>query len=154
MLFRSYANDDAHRLEQTGRAWNVVRAADRSPAAIAEALRSGSFYASCGVTIDRIECDGPILSLHAPDAQRIQVIGPSGVRLRFVDAPELRLDAGELDASYIRIECLGAGGAAAWTQPFTKLWLNKNLPLRIKLQNFLSANMASLSVQLIWTILT
>ena len=41
-----YANDDAHRLEQTGRGCNVVRVKSRTPRAILDALRKGCFYAS------------------------------------------------------------------------------------------------------------
>ena len=40
-----FANDDAHRAEDVGCAWIRVAAADRSPEAILNALRLGSFYA-------------------------------------------------------------------------------------------------------------
>lgn len=113
-----FAHDDAHAIEQTGRGWNVVRSADRSPEAILAALKSGSFYASCGVRIESIAVEGPVLKIVAPNADRMAVYGQYGSRLRLSDGPELAFDAGEVDSAYIRVECLGRGGAVAWTQPF------------------------------------
>jgi hypothetical protein len=112
-----YANDDAHDPDDIARGWNMVRVSERTPEALAAALRRGSFYASSGVTIERIACEGRKLIVRAPDAQQIAVVTRHGRRICQVPGPELRLDASEFSGSYLRVECYGAGGAAAWTQP-------------------------------------
>ena len=112
-----FANDDAHAPDEAGRGWNMVQAAERTPAALLAALRRGSFYASCGVTIERIACEGPRLLVRAPDAQQIAIIGRHGKRICHVHGPELKLDASNLAGPYLRVECYGAGGAMAWSQP-------------------------------------
>ncbi|HUU42843.1 MAG TPA: CehA/McbA family metallohydrolase [Planctomycetota bacterium] len=116
-LVWGFANDDAHRPEQAGRAWNVVRAAERTPEAILEALRTGAFYASTGVEIDAITADGAELHVVAPNADRIDVFRMNGFRVATADGPELRFDAADVMSRYIRVECLGRGGAMAWPQP-------------------------------------
>jgi predicted metal-dependent phosphoesterase TrpH len=112
-----YANDDAHTPDDVGRGWNVVRAADRSPAAILDALRTGSFYASSGVTFERLACEGATLHVRAPDARRLALYTRHGRRVREVEGPEMDFDATEFPGPFVRVEAYGSGGAAAWSQP-------------------------------------
>jgi hypothetical protein len=112
------ANDDSHAAKQIGRGWNVVRAAERSAGAILAALRAGSFYASSGVSIERLELDGSRLRLVAPDAQAIAVIGELGARIAWIEAAEMVFDAAGCKGPYFRVECFGRAGRMAWTQPF------------------------------------
>ena len=112
-----FANDDAHRLEQIGRGWNVVRVKSRTKKAILDALRTGAFYASSGVVIKSISAKGAELRVVAPNADEITVYAPLGKRIFRADGPELRFDASKVMAPFIRIECTGRRGAAAWTQP-------------------------------------
>ena len=113
-----FANDDAHSAAQTGRGWNVVRARERSVPAILQALRAGSFYASSGVQIASIRCQGPRLLMESPNADRIAVFGEHGGRVHLSDGPTLDFDASDVPGRYIRAECYGRGGDMAWTQPF------------------------------------
>lgn len=113
-----YANDDAHRPQQVGRCWNVVRVNERSLAAILAALESGSFYASSGVEITAIEVEGAVLKVRTSNADRIAVFGRNGSRITYVDAPEITFDASEVNSPLIRVECFGPRGSMAWTQPF------------------------------------
>ena len=112
-----FANDDAHTLDETGRGWNVVQAHERTPEAILAALRAGRFYASSGVNIERIVCDGARLYVRAPNAQRIELFSRHGKRVHHVTGPELTIDATLFPGPFVRIECHGAGGVAAWSQP-------------------------------------
>ena len=112
-----YANDDAHRLEQIGRGWNVVRARSRTRGAILDALRKGSFYASSGVVIETLETSGAELRVVAPNADEIAVFAPYGRRVAQAKGREMRFDASDVAAAFIRVECYGRGAAAAWTQP-------------------------------------
>ncbi|HET6429577.1 MAG TPA: PHP-associated domain-containing protein, partial [Phycisphaerae bacterium] len=61
-----FANDDAHAARHIGRGWNVARVREATAEAVLGALRAGSFYASNGVEIRSIACDGPVLRIHAP----------------------------------------------------------------------------------------
>ncbi|MFZ4395405.1 MAG: CehA/McbA family metallohydrolase [Kiritimatiellia bacterium] len=112
-----FANDDAHTPEDVARGWIMALVVERTPAALLAALRRGSFYASSGLTIERIICEGQKLIVNAPDAQALAVFGRHGTRICQVPGPELRLDATHFAGPYLRVECYGASGAMAWTQP-------------------------------------
>jgi Carbohydrate family 9 binding domain-like len=112
------ANDDAHRSSGQGRGTCVVRAAGRTPQAVLDALKNGSFYASTGAEIETIEVQGNRLSLHAPGAEAILVIGEAGRRLAVVAGDTLDFDATALTGSLFRVEVIGHGGQRAWTQAF------------------------------------
>jgi len=112
-----FANDDAHTPNEAGRGWNVVQVAERKPETILDALRNGRFYASSGVTIAWIATDGATLHVRAPNAQRIEVFGFYGKRVQEVLGPELIFRATEGMGPFVRVECHGAGGTTAWTQP-------------------------------------
>lgn len=112
-----FANDDAHTPDDIARGWNMALVGKRTPDALLAALRRGSFYASSGVTIERIICEDNKLIVCSQDAQQIAVFGRHGMRICQVVGPELRLDATNFTGPYLRVECYGAGGAMAWTQP-------------------------------------
>lgn len=112
-----FASDDAHTPDEVGRGWNMVQALARTPEAILEALRAGRFYASSGVTIAQIACNGARLHVRAPNAQRIELFSRHGRRVHVAAGPELTFDAARFAGPFVRIECHGEGGAAAWSQP-------------------------------------
>lgn len=117
-----FADDDAHVATDIGVAWNVVQARARSAAAILDALRAGRFYASTGVTIEQVAVDGATLTVRTSDAQRIRFVTRWGAIRHSVDGREASWtipDTPEARDSlmYVRAECHGAGGRAAWTQP-------------------------------------
>jgi hypothetical protein len=111
-----FANDDAHHDFHAGYAWNCVLAADRSAAALVAAMAAGSFYASTGVTIERVSSEGMRASIVAPDADRIVAVIDHGKRLKTVDARELTVEVPE-NATYVRFECYGRAERTAWSQP-------------------------------------
>jgi len=114
-----FGNDDCHRTEDVGLAWNVVQCRARTPGAILAALAAGSFYASTGVTIETIAVRGRTLHLSAPDAQRIAIVSDFGKREACVDAACITFHVPDAATwKYIRVECFGPGESMAWTQPF------------------------------------
>lgn len=112
-----FANDDHHRPEDFALGWNMVYAKRRSAAQIIDALQRGCFYASTGVSIERIAVTKGVIHVHAPGARRIAVVGPVGKRLTHVDADRIAYQP-DGQSSYVRFECIGDGEAMAWTQPF------------------------------------
>ncbi|MBI4552006.1 MAG: CehA/McbA family metallohydrolase [Candidatus Latescibacteria bacterium] len=118
-----FGTDDLHRPEDIAVAWIVVQAETRTADAILDGIRRGRFYASTGVTINEVIVNERTVTIHTEDAQRIRFITGWGGVIRSTvkdrtaswtvpDVPDLleRL-------KYVRIECYGEGGLAAWTQP-------------------------------------
>ena len=75
--FFALATDDSHHPGyDSGFAWTWVRAAEKSQAAVLEALRTGSFYGSTGPRIDAVELtDGDVTVRCSPAAERDAVHG-------------------------------------------------------------------------------
>ncbi len=113
-----YGNDDMHKENEQALAWTVVRARSRTVEAVLEALRSGSCYVSSGVEIRQVTCTGSVLHVFAPTAQAMAVFGDYGARLHYQLGNEIYFDVAELRHNCVRVECYGAGGQMAWTQPF------------------------------------
>lgn len=112
-----FANDDAHQLHHAGQGWNTVFPQGPGADGVVAALRTGRFYASSGVTIDRIAVDGERIVITSADTQRIVAIGPWGRRLAVADGSTLAFTMPPREA-YVRFECWGHGERFAWTQPF------------------------------------
>ncbi len=112
-----YANDDAHGPDTIGRGWNIAYVKERSASGLIDALASGRFYASTGVTITDILVDGQRIVLQTADADRIVAVTDSGGRLAVADHPTIEIDVPEY-VNYVRFECWGRGEQFAWTQPF------------------------------------
>ena len=113
-----FANDDCHLpSEDMGLAWNMVGTTDRSPTGILAALRRGCFYGSTGVTITSISVNGNRIRIESPNADRIIAYQAVGREFANVEASSLEVEV-PANARYVRFECLGRGGHAAWTQPF------------------------------------
>jgi hypothetical protein len=117
-----FSNDDSHIPSDVELAWNVVRAPENSRAAVVEALRTGSFYASTGVEITDVAVSDGALRVTTSNAQRIRFISQHGMYRQTTEGAsasfELPTDEeGAKGLLYIRAECYGSGGATAWTQP-------------------------------------
>ncbi len=118
-----FGTDDSHRPEDVARSWSVVQVDERTPGAIVEALRTGRFYASTGVSIQTIQTGENTVSVTTADAQRIRLISDYGVIQKTIDSSDAVFRLPEdltygSNATYVRIECYGQGGQMAWTQPF------------------------------------
>lgn len=113
-----FANDDNHKDEDRGVAWNMVQAESRDAGAIMQALREGRFYASTGVIIDSIRVDGNTVCVKTRNGQRHYVGTQHGRVCAIIDGPNLSYTVAEdFPYSYIRIQCWGPGDAMAWMQP-------------------------------------
>lgn len=113
-----FAHDDSHLPgADIGLGWNMVGTTDRSPAGILEALRRGCFYGSTGVAINKIEVNGNRIRVETADADRIIAYQQVGREFANVETGALEVEV-PAKARYVRFECLGRGGRAAWTQPF------------------------------------
>ncbi|MDR2078941.1 MAG: CehA/McbA family metallohydrolase [Treponema sp.] len=116
------ASDDFHHRSRYGGAFIMVRASEKSPSAILQAIRTGNFYASTGILLKDISLhDKNIISLAASNERVPDVvfrfIGAGGKVLAEVQGPEASyvIQGGE---GYVRAEVYREDGSRAWTQPF------------------------------------
>jgi hypothetical protein len=69
------ATDDSHHPGyDSGFAWTMVRAVDRSQEAVLDALRAGSFYSSTGPSIESVEMDGNAIVVQSSPAQSVTLV--------------------------------------------------------------------------------
>jgi hypothetical protein len=121
------ATDDSHNYHDfapekynPGRGWVMVRAPELTRDAIVEALASGDFYSSTGVTLTSLDLSQE--SIHLKIQQRYDYIysttftGRGGVVLAEVAGLEAtyRLRGNE---GYVRAVVVNSGSNRAWTQP-------------------------------------
>ena len=134
------AVDDSHRPEQIGRAWIWVKlpqgplgagglwhgypSAEAACAALREALRRGTFYASTGLQADFSvqppgagTGPGPLLTVQCDEACAVRFVGSGGRTLAEGRGPAAAYPVRPADG-YVRVELLGPGGERAWSQPF------------------------------------
>jgi hypothetical protein len=69
------ATDDSHHPGyDSGFAWTMVCAVDRSQEAVLDALRAGRFYGSTGPTIESVELDGNAVVVRCSPAQSVTLV--------------------------------------------------------------------------------
>ena len=118
------AADDEHTLDNPagagpGKAWVMVRAANSSSTAITQALASGDFYASTGVTLQNYQVTATSITVGVEDsgsATTIDFIGRNGQLLQRStgNAAVYQFTNHE---EYVRVKLVNGYGQAAWTQP-------------------------------------
>ena len=130
------ATDDQHYpLFELGTGWTMVRAAERSPQAVLEALREGMTYFSHGPAIHGVHVDGDTVEVECSAARSVVLhmeeekgvcvnAGPTGRhmgRALEVDGRGLltrvRLESPYQDVRYRRVTVVDEYGRKAWTNP-------------------------------------
>ena len=138
-LFGLATDDSHHPGYDSGFAWTMVRAAEKSREAVLDALRSGAFYGSTGPEIHGVEVTDDAVTVRCSPAQsvtlytgRMRGARANAGRLGYPhNSTILERDAGGADhrragssapgqARYGRVEVADAAGGRAWTNP---LWI-------------------------------
>ncbi|MHB8469723.1 MAG: PHP domain-containing protein [Gaiellaceae bacterium] len=138
-LLYGLATDDSHHPGfDSGFAWTMVRAAEKTQEAVLDALRTGSFYGSTGPSISALTLDDGHVVVECSPADSVTLFsgGRRGARvnagrLGYPNKGEIleRDGAGRItavrlerpwDAPYGRIEVADSAGLRAWTNP---LWI-------------------------------
>ncbi len=136
--FFALATDDSHHPGyDSGFAWTMVRAADRTQEAVLAALRSGSFYGSTGPDIHNVTVDDAAVTVECSPAVSVTLVSSrihgaraNAGRLGYPkDSKILARDANGLitavrlerpyQVPYGRVEVADPAGRKAWTNP---LW--------------------------------
>jgi hypothetical protein len=134
--FWAFGTDDCHYPGfDIGDAWTMVRAADRSEAAVLEALRQGHTYASAGPQIRDIAVDGTELEVRCSPARSVVMASRyetgwavmAGGRNRMEEARVLERDdrglivrarfTPSIELSHRRIVIEDEAGRRAWSNP-------------------------------------
>jgi len=135
-LCPAIATDDSHHPGfDSDHAWTWVRAAERSAAAVLDALSTGSFYSSCGPEIHRVHRDDDAVEVLCSPCRAVTLVcgrtkgaavnaGRLGYRhggtvtatddAGLVTAARLELPAG---ARHARVEVTDDRGRKAWANP-------------------------------------
>ncbi len=103
-----YASDDHHGQADAGCGWITAYVKNLSLDAVLHALHQGRFYASTGVTIEKIEVTGQKIRIEASNAHRIVAVSQDGRRVATADASRLEYCLLSNQA-YVRFECWGKG---------------------------------------------
>ncbi|MDP7740776.1 MAG: CehA/McbA family metallohydrolase [Lentisphaeria bacterium] len=133
-LVPTIANDDAHATEAENRdtyaAWTVVRAKERSVAAIMQAIKSGASYATTGPDFHDISLSWIQDGTEAPGKFKATIRSSEALRVlavtdyigaeyteqgKMFDRCELELRA---DNKWVRFELIGPNDTKAWSNPF------------------------------------
>jgi hypothetical protein len=132
------ATDDSHHPGyDSGFAWTMVQAAERSQEAVLAALREGRFYSSTGPVLESVELDGDAVEIRCSPAQSVTLVSarhrgaranagrlgyPNGATILARDADGLitavRLERPPL-APFGRVVVSDTRARRAWTNP---LW--------------------------------
>jgi uncharacterized protein (TIGR03437 family) len=135
-LLYGIAADDEHTLTNPagalpGRAWVMVRSTSLEPSAISQALASGDFYASTGVTLQDYQVNSTGIAVSVSDnssATTIDFIGRNGQLLQRStgDSATYAFTGHE---QYVRAKLSNSDGQSAWTQPVYTERLNPKDPI-------------------------
>lgn len=135
-LLYGIAADDAHTLTNPagalpGRAWIMVRSNSLEPNAITQAIASGDFYASTGVTLQSYEVSSIGVQLAVASnsgATTIDFIGRNGQLLQRHTGNSAAYEFTGHE-QYVRVKLVNENGQAAWTQPVYTERLNPTHPI-------------------------
>lgn len=134
-VFGIGTDDQHYPLFELGAAWTMLRARERSPESVLDALRSGMAYFSNGPQIHDVVVDGSavevscsaarLVVLHMEEEFGVSVsVGRGGRRQGRVLGTDsdglltrVRLEAGRDDARYRRLTVVDANGRRAWSNP-------------------------------------
>ncbi len=116
------ASDDVHVAGDLFGGWIWVKAAERSPRAIMDAVHSGAFYASSGPIIHDFGLDGEEVSISCSDCREIHFVTypPRGASF-FAKRGEAITEASHALTGrerFARAVCVDHEGRSAWTNPF------------------------------------
>lgn len=113
--------------------WIVVCVDDNTSASIADAIRAGAFYSSCGPAIEQWSLQDNKMTLRCSEVKTI-ACNSFGYFGRVIHAPQgevltkWTIDLSEewvSDLPWLRVSCRDANGRWAWTNP---IWLDGTNP--------------------------
>ena len=137
-LFGLAADDSHHPGHDSDLAWTWIRAVERTPEAVLDALRTGAFYASAGPAILDVVLDDDVVEVVTSPCRSVTLsqgvqrgssaqAGRLGYRYHArvletaADGGLVRVRLNRRDAPFGRVQVEDADGRRAWTNP---LWVS------------------------------
>lgn len=115
-LWYGVASDDAHRDYEIGHGWIMVQADALDSAKIRQGMEQGSFYASTGIELARLDYTGGVVYIESRNGETVDFIGKNGGLLLHTSGPFGQYQVQAAD-TYVRAVVTGKNGIKAWTQP-------------------------------------
>ena len=121
-MLPAIAVDDVHRGPDIFRGWTMIRAASSRMEDVMDALRRGSYYATCGPQLHDIAWEDGKVSVSCSPVSAIHFMcpGPLGTSV-YAAQPDGLTEASYSPpdaADYVRIQVEDARGRRAWSNPF------------------------------------
>lgn len=121
-IIPAVASDDTHSGREIFMGWTMIKAEQLDACSIMEALRTGSFYASCGPTIKDCRIEKNELVLQCSAVKEVHFICRWASGLSFYadnndDIIEARCPINDA-LKYVRVELVDRQGNRAWSNPF------------------------------------
>lgn len=113
-----FAGDDSHAAADVGKAWLMVRAAEKNPESILHAILQGNFYCTTGALLSDIGRNGDALHIACETEARIRVIGSFGRLLAEHVGTSFSWNFNTGDTTYARFQIMDRNWNQAWSQPF------------------------------------
>ncbi|MEE9910513.1 MAG: CehA/McbA family metallohydrolase [Deltaproteobacteria bacterium] len=115
-LWYGVASDDAHDPMEIGRGWIMIQADGLDQAGIRQGMENGSFYASTGILLCRLDLTNGVVRIESRNGETVDFFGNNGLLLRRVTGPFGEYTVQDSDR-YVRVVVTGKNGIKAWTQP-------------------------------------
>ncbi len=116
------ASDDTHRGRDIFMGWTMIKARRLDADSVMDALRAGSFYASCGPTIEDCRIENNEIILRCSAVKEAHLIGcwATGQSFYADNKDEITDLKCPIDKrwKYVRVELVDWQGNRAWTNPF------------------------------------
>ena len=124
-MLPAVACDDVHGGRDIFMGWTMIKSASLDAASIMEALKTGSFYSSCGPVIEDCEIRNGELTLKCSPVREVHLICQRANGCSFYadgkkNLTEIKIpvDPAGKRWKYLRIEVMDNQGRHAWTNPF------------------------------------
>ena len=117
-----FGGDDFHRWYHIAKVWNTLYSDGADRESVLGAVRSGRFYCSNGLELERLDFDGSTITVEAESKDwqgspnRYVFSGMGGETLSVVEAKSAQYTL-RGDEQYVRVRAHSEAGASLWTQP-------------------------------------
>lgn len=120
-IIPAVAADDLHNSKLIAQSWIMIKAKELTPAAIMDALRTGSFYSSCGPALKDFQIKDGKAEVKCSPAVEICFMGDYTLSHNVTARPKKLITSAEYKLpkkiKWVRAEIVDAQGRHAWTNP-------------------------------------
>jgi predicted metal-dependent phosphoesterase TrpH len=120
-IIPAVANDDVHSSNAVGQSWTMIKAKELTTDSIMNALRNGSYYASCGPVIEDFRVDANTVTVKCSPVVEIVFMGPYTLGNNVMSDREHLITSASYklppNINWVRAEVVDANGKHAWTNP-------------------------------------